>query len=212
VTFFIDWDAVASLFGVVFFGSVIPIVPTGAAVSAAAVVAAHHNVASLIGVVVTGTISAYIGDAVTYALCRWGGTGAARRLPWLRETGRPARTAERLTARPVSVLLVSRMVPGGRVPVLLAAGVFRVPWRHVALANLAACALWSAVYTALGLAGRALFPEPWQGVVAVIAVVLAISLLSDRLGRRRVVPAGSPQADTARAGSTRGDTTRADAV
>jgi membrane protein DedA with SNARE-associated domain len=211
VTFFIDWDAVASLFGVVFFGSVIPIVPTGAAVSAAAVVAAHHNVASLIGVVVTGTVSAYIGDAVTYALCRWGGTGAARRLPWLRETGRPARTAERLTARPVSVLLVSRMVPGGRVPVLLAAGVFRVPWRHVALANLAACALWSAVYTALGLAGRAIFPEPWQGVVAVVAVVLAISLLSNRLGRRREVPAGS-EADTARAGSTRGDTTRADAV
>lgn len=176
----IDPAAILSLLVFVACGAIVPIVPTGAAVSAAAVVAAHQSMPSLITVVAAGAVGAYFGDGVTYAVLRWGG-GAAKRMPWLRTDGAPQRTADRLAARPVSVLLVSRLVPGGRVPVLFAAAVFSVPWRHFAVANAAAALLWSVVYSSIGLLGRAIFPEPWQGIVAAVVIVLLVSLVGDRI-------------------------------
>jgi membrane protein DedA with SNARE-associated domain len=181
MTWQIDPAAIISLLSVVAFGAIVPVVPTGAAVSAAAVVAVHQSVPSLLSVVAAGAAGAYFGDGVTYAVLRWGGDGAARRMPWLRADGAPQRTADRLAARPIPVLLVSRLVPGGRVPVLLAAALFGVPWRHFAVANLFASLLWSAVYASLGLAGGVLFPEPWQGIVAVVALVLVASLVGGRI-------------------------------
>lgn len=177
----IDPAAIVTVLAIVAFGAIVPIVPTGAAVSAAAVVAAHQSVPSLLTVVAAGAAGAYVGDLVTYAVLRWGGDGAARRMPWLRASGIPQRTADRLLARPIPVLLVSRLIPGGRVPVLLAAAVFGVPWRHFAVANAAASLLWSAVYASIGLAGRALFPEPWQGIVAAVILVVLISFAGGRV-------------------------------
>ncbi len=177
----IDPAAIVYLLAFVAFGAILPILPTGAAVSAAAVVAAHQSVPSLVTVVAAGAVGAYIGDGVTYAVLRRGGEGAARRMPGLRAEGVPQRTADRLAARPIPVLLVSRLIPGGRVPVLLAAALFRVPWRHFAVANAAAVLLWSVVYASIGLAGRAIFPEPWQGIVAAVIVVLLLSLVGERV-------------------------------
>jgi membrane protein DedA with SNARE-associated domain len=154
-------------------------------VSAAAVVAAHESLPSLLTVVAAGAVGAYLGDGVTYAALRWGGDGAVRRMPWLRRDGVPQRTADRLAANPVPVLLVSRLLPGGRVPVLLAAALFGVPWRQFAVANLFASLLWSTAYASVGLAGRAVFPEPWQGIVAVVTAVLLVSLVGGWLSRRR---------------------------
>jgi membrane protein DedA with SNARE-associated domain len=181
MTWQIDPAAIISLLAVVAFGAIVPVIPTGAAVSAAAVIAAHQSIPSLLSVVAAGAVGAYVGDGVTYAVLRWGGDGAARRMPWLRANGVSQRTADRLAARPIPVLLVSRLIPGGRVPVLLAAALFGVPWRHFAIANAAASLLWSAVYASIGLAGRALFPEPWQGIVAVVVLVVLISLIGGRV-------------------------------
>jgi membrane protein DedA with SNARE-associated domain len=177
----IDPAAIVSLLVFVAFGAIVPVVPTGAAVSAAAVVAAHQSVPSLITVVAAGAVGAYVGDGVTYGILRVGRQGAAKRMPWLHTNGVSQRTADRLAARPIQVLLVSRLIPGGRVPVLFAAALFRVPWRHFAVANAAAALLWSVVYASIGLLGSAIFPEPWQGIVAAVAIVLVISLVGDRV-------------------------------
>jgi membrane protein DedA with SNARE-associated domain len=181
MNFEIDPAAIGTLLGVVAFGAIVPIIPTGAAVSAAAVVGAHESMLSLLTVVAAGAVGAYVGDLVTYAVLRWGGDGVAKRMPWLRQNGVPQRTADQLAARPVPVLLVSRLIPGGRVPVLLAAALFGVPWRHFAVANAAASLLWAAVYASIGLAGRAIFPEPWQAIVAVVCLVLLISFVGGRI-------------------------------
>jgi membrane protein DedA with SNARE-associated domain len=82
---------------------------------------------------------------------------------------------ERLRSSQVPVLLVSRLIPGGRVPVLLAAGFAGVGWRTFVVANLPACALWSVVYAAIGLAGGSIFAEPWQGVAAAVVLILVIN-------------------------------------
>lgn len=178
--------ALASLFAVVFFGAVVPVVPTGAAVSAAAVVAWHTSIATAPAVVAVGAAGAYAGDAVTYALCRVGGEALTRRLRLSRQ---PIRLAEavktRIDERPVSALLVSRLVPAGRIPMLLAAAVVGVSWRRFAVANLTACALWSVMYATIGLLGGAVFPQPWKGVVAAVLLVVALSQLSTWAQKRR---------------------------
>lgn len=176
------------LFGVVAFGAVIPVVPTGAAVSVAAALAHWNSPVSLALVVLFGATGAYTGDVITYGVLRVAGEPLARRVGWLHD-GATAVTLERLRsqveAHELRVLLLSRLVPGGRVPVLLAAALGGYSWRRFVTADIGAAALWASVYAAIGLAGRALFPEPWQGAVAAIVVVLLVSGLSTLWGRRR---------------------------
>jgi membrane protein DedA with SNARE-associated domain len=167
------------LTGVVAFGAVIPIVPTGAAVSLAAAVGERDNVLLLLLVVAFGAVGAYTGDIVTYAALRFAGAPMAKRVGWLKE-GTPAEAIDKLTEQvrehELRVLLLSRLVPGGRVPVLLAAALGGYSWRRFAIADIGAATLWSAVYAAIGVAGRAVFPKPWQGAVAAICLVLLVSL------------------------------------
>ena len=177
--------AMAWLFVVVAFGAVVPVVPTGAAVSGAAALALHGNPVTIAFVVATGAAGAYLGDLVMYAMCRAGGEQLARRLRWLRDEDRLARMRERLEVSQVPVLLVSRLLPGGRVPVLLAAGFLGLSWRTFIAANGPACALWASVYAAIGLLGASVLPEPWQGVVAAVVLVVVISRAVSWWSRRR---------------------------
>ena len=164
-----------SLLGAVAFGAIVPVVPTGAAVSGAAAYAVHHHVLTVLLVVVVGAAGAYAGDLATYAMCLWGGDRLAGRLRWLRETDRVSALTERLRTRQTSVLLVSRLLPGGRIPVLVAAGVMGLEFRRFAVANVPACAVWATVYAAIGVFGGSVFPEPWQGVLAAVAIVLVVT-------------------------------------
>jgi membrane protein DedA with SNARE-associated domain len=164
-----------SLFGAVAFGAVVPIVPTGAAVSGAAAYALHHNVMAVLLVVAVGAGAAYVGDLLTYAMCLWGGERLARRLHWLRDRDRVVALSDRLRRSQMPVLLVSRLLPGGRIPVLVAAAVMGLEWRRFALANVPACVLWSVVYAAIGMLGGSVFPEPWQGVLAAVVLVLIVT-------------------------------------
>jgi membrane protein DedA with SNARE-associated domain len=178
--------AAGSLLLVVALGSAVPVLPTGAAVSAAAVVAAHNEAFTVLIIVAAGAAGAYLGDLGTYWICRSGGVALANKMRLTREPGtRLEPLAQRLNATPVQVLLVSRLVPGGRVPVLLAAAVLGVGWRRFAVANAYACLLWSAVYATIGLLGGSLFPEPWEGIVAAVVVILLLSQLTSWLRRRR---------------------------
>jgi membrane protein DedA with SNARE-associated domain len=178
--------ALGSTFALVLLGSILPVVPTGAVVSATAVVAAHRDPVTPVLVIAAGALAAYLGDGAVYALCRRGGEAVTRRLHL---SARPVRAAEavrrRLMRRPVTVLLVSRLVPAGRIPVLLAAALVHLPWKRFLVANAPACALWSASYAAVGVLGGSVFPEPWQGVVAVIVLVLLVTQIASMVQRRR---------------------------
>jgi membrane protein DedA with SNARE-associated domain len=173
------------LFLVVAFGAIVPIIPTGAAVSGAAALAFHNNPIVVVFVVIAGAAGAYAGDLVMYAMCRAGGEQLARRLRWLRDEEHLAVVKEKLEERQIPVLLVSRLIPGGRVPVLLAAAFLGLPWRTFVIANVPACALWSVVYAAIGVAGGSIFPEPWQGVVAAVLLILIVNQTISLVNKRR---------------------------
>jgi len=168
------------MFGVVAFGAVIPVVPTGAAVSVAAALSVSDNDVLVSLVIIVGAAGAYVGDVITYAVLHWAGMGLARRVRWLQADARPAaldRIQEQLRESELRTLLLSRLVPGGRVPVLLAAAIGGYSFRRFVIADIAATLLWAVVYSVLGLVGGSIFPEPWQGVLAAIALVIVLSLI-----------------------------------
>jgi membrane protein DedA with SNARE-associated domain len=174
-----------ALAGAVLLGAVLPVLPTGAAVSAGAVLASHSNPIGLVGVLIAGAGGAYLGDLIVYAGCRFGGERLAKRVGWLRDNASLDTLRDRLAEHEIGVLLTSRLIPGGRVPVLLAAGLAGYPWERFALVDLTASSLWAAVYMAIGLLGYALFDEPWQGVVAAIVLVLLTTVASSLIRRAR---------------------------
>jgi membrane protein DedA with SNARE-associated domain len=188
------WLYLAALAGAVLVGAVLPILPTGAAVSAGAALASHQNPIGLLGVLIAGAAGAYAGDLIVYAGCRAGGEKLAKKVGWLRDNASLDALRVRLAEHEISVLLTSRLIPGGRVPVLLAAGISGYRWHRFAVVDLAASSLWSAVYLAIGLLGYALFDEPWEGVVAAIVLVLLITVLSSLIQRHRKKAAAATQA------------------
>jgi membrane protein DedA with SNARE-associated domain len=191
-----ELGVLAWLFLVVSFGAIIPVVPTGAAVSSAAAVAFHANPALILPVIVAGAAGAYVGDLVVYAACRAGGEQLARRLRWLRDEEHLAAVKDKLHHSQIPVLLVSRLLPAGRVPVLLAAAFLGLPWRTFVIANAPACALWSVVYAGIGVAGGSIFPETWEGVVAAIVLILIINQSISWFNRRRAARTDSPAVET----------------
>lgn len=177
-----------ALYGAVALGAVVPVVPTGAAVAAAAVLARGEHPWEVVLVVLVGAAGAYTGDLVTYAVLRAAGKPLAERVGWLHADD-PDGTLQHLRARleadEVRSLLLSRLVPGGRVPVLLAAALGGYPLRRFATADVGAATLWSVVYAAIGVVGDALIPDPVVALVVVVVVVLLLGVVLPRLRRRR---------------------------
>ena len=179
------------LTGVVASGAVLVAVPTGAAVSVAAALAGRGDLTGVVLVIVFGAVGAYLSDLATYGVLSFFGERATQTTTrlgrWLhkqRQAAAVGRVQQRLKDHELSTLLLSRLVPGGQLPVLAAAAVTRYPWRRYAVADIGAAVLWSTVYGASGVAGRAIFPEQWEGVAAAIALVMLFGLASTLWTRR----------------------------
>ncbi|MFB6932221.1 DedA family protein [Streptomyces chartreusis] len=170
-----------SLFLLVLIGALVPIVPTGALVSSAAVVAFHQTAPfSLALVFVTASTAAFLGDMSLYWLGRrgLGSKNGSRWLEAIRSRApeeRLTQAQEKLAEHGVAVLVLSRLVPAGRLPVMLACLLAKWTMRRFARGNLPACLAWAVTYQLIGILGGSLFDEPWEGVVAAVALTLVIS-------------------------------------
>ncbi|MER5471887.1 VTT domain-containing protein [Streptomyces sp. NPDC002935] len=170
-----------SLFLLVLIGALVPVVPTGALVSSAAVVAFHQTAPfALLMVFLVSSVAAFLGDMTLYWLGRRG-MGSKNGSRWLEAIrvrapeDRLARAQEKLGDHGIAVLVLSRLVPAGRIPVMLACLMAKMPLRTFARGDIPACLAWAATYQIIGILGGSLFPEPWEGVVAAVALTLAIS-------------------------------------
>ncbi|MDT9691371.1 VTT domain-containing protein [Streptomyces sp. P9(2023)] len=170
-----------SLFLLVALGSLVPVVPTGAIVSSAAVVAFHQSTPlPLLIVFLVAAFAALLGDIALYWLGQRGvrSRNGSRWLAVLRGRAAPdrlARAQEKLATHQVSVLVLSRLVPAGRIPVMLACLLAKVPLRRFVRGDVPACLAWAATYQLIGILGGSLFPEPWQGVLAAAGLTVLIS-------------------------------------
>ncbi|WP_327592857.1 DedA family protein [Streptomyces chartreusis] len=171
-----------TLFLLVLIGALVPIVPTGALVSSAAVVAFHQTAPfSLALVFVTASTAAFLGDVTLYWLGRrgLGSKNGSRWLEAIRSRApeeRLTQAQEKLAEHGVAVLVLSRLVPAGRLPVMLACLLAEWTMRRFARGNLPACLAWAVTYQLIGILGGSLFSEPWEGVVAAVALTVLISV------------------------------------
>ncbi|MFI0806787.1 DedA family protein [Streptomyces echinatus] len=170
-----------SLFLLVFLGALVPVVPTGALVSSAAVVAVHRTAPFALALVfLTASSAAFLGDIALYWLGRRGlrSKNGSRWLEAIRSRAPEERLAQargKLTEHGIAVLVLSRLVPAGRIPVMLACLMAQWPLRRFARGNLPACLAWAATYQVIGILGGSLFREPWEGVVVAVALTVVVS-------------------------------------
>lgn len=179
------------LIGFVAFGSIIPVVPTGPAVSAAAVLARAEHPWELVLVVAFGAAGAYAGDLVTYAVLRRAGAPLAQRVGWLQRDDPQAALhgiRDNIEQHEIRTLLVSRLVPGGRIPVLVAAALGGYPWQRYVGAAVFAATLWSVTYTVIGVIGDSLFADPQVAIVAAVVGAVLVTLVAQAIAHRRRRP------------------------
>ncbi|MGJ3561713.1 DedA family protein [Streptomyces sp. INA 01156] len=171
-----------SLFLLVLIGALVPVVPTGALVSSAAVVAFHRTAPlSMLLVFATASLAAFLGDVALYWLGRRGmrSRNGSRWLEAIRARAPEDRLAQaqtKLAEHDVTVLVLSRLVPAGRLPVMLACLIAEWPLRRFVRGNLQACLAWALTYQLIGILGGSLFEEPWQGVLAAVVLTVLISV------------------------------------
>lgn len=186
-----------TLFLLVVFGSLVPVIPTGALVSGAAVVAFHQTSPFALALVFgVAALAAFIGDVGLYWLGQRG-TRSRNGSRWLRQLQNRAdpehlaRAQRQLDEHGVAVLVLSRLIPAGRIPVMVACLLGELPLRRFVRGDIAACLAWAAAYQLIGIVGGSLFPEPWQGVALAVGIAFVVAL-APQVWRRAGRKAGPP--------------------
>ncbi|MEU2348307.1 VTT domain-containing protein [Modestobacter sp. NPDC049651] len=188
------------LFGGVLLGSIVPVVPTGAVVGAAAAVATSSGQLSLPVVLLLSTLGAFTGDVITFAICRFGGPSAVGWVARGQHADRLEEVRGQFRAHGWQIIVVGRLLPAGRIPVLLAAGALAYPWRRLLPASLAAGAVWAGAYALLGVVSGGIFDSPLIATLLATVLVLLVGVLLNvvtaaRKKRRRTVAGGRPPSD-----------------
>lgn len=171
--------------GIAALDAVFPLVPSEATVVAAGALAGAGELALAL-VLVAGAGGALIGDNVAYLIGR-AGQGRVDELLRRRSPGwraRVARAESLLRGRSATIVVASRFIPGGRTATMVSAGLVGLQWRRFAAYDFAACILWAAYASLIGLAGgKAFADEPLHALLLAFGLAAALTLLLES-GRR----------------------------
>ena len=173
------------LFGGVLLGSVVPVVPTGAVVGAAAAVALTTDHLSLPLVVLLATLGAFAGDVITFSICRFGGPAAVRWVARGQHADRIEEVREQFRRHGWQIVVVGRLLPAGRIPVLLAAGALAYPWRRLLPASFAAALVWAVAYALLGVVSGGIFDSPLIATLLATLLVLLVGVVLNLVSAHR---------------------------
>lgn len=185
------------LFGGVLLGSVVPVVPTGAVVGSAAAFATTSNDLGLTAVLALATLAALLGDLITFAVCRSGGPAAVRWIARGQHTERLEEVREQFRKHGWQIIVAGRLLPAGRIPVLLAAGALSYPWRRLVPAQFVAALLWAVAYALLGVVSGGIFDSPLIAVLIATLLVLVVGAVLNLVASRRRRRAPEPEAEPA---------------
>jgi membrane protein DedA with SNARE-associated domain len=173
------------LFSGVLLGSVLPVVPTGAVVGSAAAFATTSNDLGLPTVLALAALAALLGDLITFAVCRSGGPAAVRWVARGQHTDRLEEVRDQFRRHGWQIIVVGRLLPAGRIPVLLAAGALAYPWRRLVPAQAVAALLWAVAYALLGVVSGGIFDSPLVAVLIATLLVLLVGAVLNAVGARR---------------------------
>ncbi len=173
------------LLGGVLLGSIVPIVPTGAVVGAAAAIATTTDHLSLPLVILFATVAALAGDLVTFAVGRLGSDAALRRVTRGQPPEKLEKARSQFATRGWQLVVVGRLIPAGRIPVLLAAAALDYPWRRFVPSAAVACLLWAVAYAVLGVVSGGLFDSPLIATLIATVLVLLVGAGGTLVSRTR---------------------------
>jgi membrane protein DedA with SNARE-associated domain len=176
------------LFGLVLLGSVIPVVPTGLVVGTAAAFAMTTDGVGLTVVLAVATLAAFTGDLMTFTICRFGGPSAVRWVTRGQHAERLDEVRDQFRAHGWQIIVAGRLLPAGRIPVLVAAGALAYPWRRLVPASLAAAFLWALAYALLGVVSGGIFDSPLLAMLVATVLVLAVGAVTNLISARRRHP------------------------
>ncbi|HEX2073725.1 MAG TPA: DedA family protein [Geodermatophilus sp.] len=176
------------LFTGVLLGSIVPVIPTGAVVGAGAAFAMTAGTLNLPLVVLVAALGAWTGDVVTFAVCRFGGPAAVRWVARGQHVERIEEVREQFRRHGWQIIVAGRLLPAGRIPVLLAAGALTYPWRRLLPASLTAALLWAVAYATLGVVSGGIFDSPLVAVLVATLLVLLVGAVLNLVGSRRRRP------------------------
>ncbi|WP_020662222.1 DedA family protein [Amycolatopsis benzoatilytica] len=174
-----------AVFGGVLLGSVIPVVPTGAVVGAAAAVAMTTDHLALPLVILLAVAGAYLGDVITFAVPRFGSEALLRFVERRQQADRLTKGRDQFARRGWQLVVIGRLVPAGRIPVLLAAGTLGYPWRKFLPSGLLACVLWAVAYALLGIVSGGIFDSPLIATLLATVLVLVVTVLTTAISKWR---------------------------
>ncbi len=173
------------LFFGVLLGSIVPVVPTGAIVGAAAAFATTSDSFGLPIVVVLSTAAALVGDLVTFAVCRFGGPAAVRWVARGQHAERIEEVREQFRRHGWQIIVIGRLLPAGRIPVLVAAGALAYPWRRLVPASVLGCLLWALAYALLGVVSGGIFDSPLVATLLATLLIIVLSAVVNLVAVRR---------------------------
>lgn len=173
------------LFGGVLLGSIVPVVPTGAIVGAAAAFAMTSDSFGLPTVLILSTSAALLGDLITFAVCRFGGPAAVRWVARGQHADRIEEVRDQFRKHGWQIIVVGRLLPAGRIPVLVAAGALAYPWRRLVPASALGCLLWAVAYALLGVVSGGIFDSPLAATLLATLLILVVSAVINVVAARR---------------------------
>lgn len=158
-----------------------PVPSESLVVALASLVPTHGNPNPWVLGLVAG-LGAFVGDNVAYMIGRGIGTD---RFAWMRRKRLQhafAWAGYELRLRPVSLILVARFVPIGRVAVNLVAGATKFPQRKFVILTSFSSLAWATYSVMIGvLAGRWFEEHHLLGMVVAVAVAIGLGILIDRI-------------------------------
>ncbi|MEU8296013.1 DedA family protein [Micromonospora sp. NPDC048909] len=194
-----------ALFSIAVLDGFFPVVPSETAVITAGVFAASGE-PYLPAVIVVAAAGALVGDHVSYAIGRTGGTRLLGRLPAGGRRRAGVEWARRgIAQRGGLILTVARYVPGGRTAVTLTMGAVHYPRRRFLAFDALAAGSWGLYSALVGyLGGLAFEQDPVRGLLLGLGLALTVTLVVEgvrRLARRRPSGSGTGGAVSSRAGA-----------
>jgi membrane protein DedA with SNARE-associated domain len=180
---------------------VLPMIPSEAIVLAAGVFA-HATAPSLLLVVLSAGLGAFLGDHLAYAVAR--SVFGPRLIGRSKHLSRAVAAAERqLQRRGGPLIVASRFLPGGRITMNAACGTTRYPLARFTPASALAALAWATYTAGLGFLGGAAFvANPLLGLAVGLGLSLAMGAVIELI-RRRSTALPKPKRQAKPAGSTR---------
>jgi membrane-associated protein len=186
-----EWWSYAVIFAVSAIDAFFPLVPSESVVITAGNIASSGDL-WLLGVILSASAGAVVGDNISYAIGKWAGEHTVKRLFRSEKARQGFAWAERqLETRGFYIIVIARFIPGGRTAVTFASGYTHgMTWRRFIVADICAGLLWGTYAAMLGYIGGKTFEDaPWKGLllgfVIAIGVALGVEVIRWYIGKRR---------------------------